>query len=140
MDILGSSTAGVMESVLAESLGGIAMQSTEMLSARQASGVKLAPNPYSSTNSYGELMATMKGLALEIEDEDPWIILGVPKFEGPPPEQGHGRNKGQGWQAPCQPCQKVLVASRSGEGEANSIHPRSGQIHFRHCCPLFVEF
>ena len=29
----------------------------------------------------------MKGLAFEVEEDDAWMILGIPKFEGPTPSQ-----------------------------------------------------
>ena len=75
----------MMDSKLADLLENIALQSSETLAARQAAGVSLAVNTYSDTTSFESLLETFRGLAFEVDAEDPWRILGIPKYEGPIP-------------------------------------------------------
>ena len=58
-----------------------------MLFARRAAGINIPPNKYEDIVNYADLRGVMQAMAYELQEEDPWLILGIPKFEGPLPSK-----------------------------------------------------
>lgn len=76
-----------INSRMAELAETVALQSTEMIAARLGKGVDMQIKKYSGANTFGDLKALLNGLVFDIMSDDPWKVLGIPKFEGPTPSR-----------------------------------------------------
>ena len=122
-----STTAASMDTDarLAEVLEGMVLQSAEIISARHSTGVQMPIKPYSSTRSFADLGATLRGLAFEVGETDPWRILGIPKFEGPIPTKDLVEARVREGETGGQSGQALLGRNglRSGKGSSRFVRP-----------------
>ena len=82
-----------MNSRMAELVETVAMQSAEMIAARLRTGVDRQIKQYRDINTFEDLKALLDGLAFDIKSDDPWKVLGIPKFEGPTPSKDLVENR-----------------------------------------------
>ena len=77
----------LMNAKLADPFESIAMQSAEVLAAKQATGANLICGTHTNIHTFEDLVNTFKALAFDLRAKDPWEILGIPKYEGPIPSK-----------------------------------------------------
>ena len=82
-----------MNSRMAELVETVAMQSAEMIAARLRTGVDRQIKQHRDINTFEDLKALLHGLAFDIKSDDPWKVLGIPKFEGPTPSKDLVENR-----------------------------------------------
>ena len=79
------SSAPTMAAQLGDMVDTIILESVEIIAARKRAGIEAVPKRYEELQSFADLAIFYQALAFDLEAIDPWMVLGVPKREGPSP-------------------------------------------------------
>ena len=74
----------------------VALDGQEMITARAQMGQTVKCYTLAETTTYERLSQTLLSLAYNIDSDDFWEILGIPKFEGPRPTSDYIERRFQG--------------------------------------------